>query len=105
MGCSIDEGQNITVTGNSTNFDKYLSSFTPFQSGTNNLILYANDTAGKWASPQTVTYRVNIIGDETGEPKVARAPTLLLPVVSLVVLILVVSTVFLLLFRKYRKNC
>ena len=49
VGYSLDGGNNITVT-NGTMIDISAESKT--------LTLYANDTAGNWASPQTVYYEI-----------------------------------------------
>ncbi len=53
VGYSINGGGNITVSENN-------STVWPLEgnNGLNTLTLYANDTFGNWASPQTVTYSV-----------------------------------------------
>ena len=62
VGYSLDGGSNVTVSGNST----YVGSNGIERienSGYNTLTLYANDTAGNWATPQTVTYLVEYYPD------------------------------------------
>jgi hypothetical protein len=49
-GYSIDGNSNVTVTQNGTIVDL------PAQIGNNTLTLYANDTLGNWATPQTVYF-------------------------------------------------
>ena len=75
VGCSIDGGSNVTVTGNSTDEQEWMNAEYQFEhSGYNTLTLYANDTDGNWATPQTVTYLVNYYPDSTPPPK--PTPTL-----------------------------
>lgn len=50
VGYSIDGNSNVTVTENGTILDL------PPLIGNNTLTLYANDTLGNWATPQTVTF-------------------------------------------------
>ncbi len=73
IGYSIDGGQNKTAYGAWFNIDQILhdAEGNPsvrvsgvFESdGNHNLTLYANNTLGDWALPQTVTYRVNFNAD------------------------------------------
>ena len=67
-GFSIDGGSNVTATGNSTNYDEWINAGYQFDFGHNTLTLYANDTAGNWATPQTVTYLVDFYPDSTPPP-------------------------------------
>jgi len=69
VGYSIDGSQNWTLPGNGTHVLP-ISGY----NGYNSLTLYANDTSGNWATPQTVTYLVNINPDYTPTP--SPSPTL-----------------------------
>ena len=51
VGYSLDGRSNVTVTGNSTLVNGAWQSY-PI------LTLYANDTSGNWATPQTVTFSI-----------------------------------------------
>jgi hypothetical protein len=78
IGYSIDGGQNRTAYGAWFNVDQILydAEGNPsvrvsgvFESdGNHNLTLYANNTLGDWAFPQTVSYVVNINADSTIPP-------------------------------------
>jgi len=78
IGYSIDGGQNRTAYGEWYNIQQILydAEGNPsvrvsgvFESdGNHNLTLYANNTSGDWATPQTVTYLVNINPDTTSPP-------------------------------------
>jgi hypothetical protein len=68
VGFSIDGGSNVTATGNSTDEQEWINSGYQFDGGYNTLTLYANDTAGNWATLQTVTYLVNFYPDSTPLP-------------------------------------
>ena len=78
LGYSVDDGQNRTAYGEWYDFEKRLYdmegnpsvwAYDVFESnGNHNLTLYANNTAGDWATPQTVTYLVNINADTTFPP-------------------------------------
>ena len=59
---------NVTVTGNSTFVHDFGSS------GNHTLTVYANDTSGSWATPQTITYLVNFYPDTAPTP--SPSPTL-----------------------------
>jgi hypothetical protein len=75
-GFSINGGANVTCTGNVTDYNAYVKAGYLFNYGRlwqNTLILYANDTAGNWAIPQTVTFTVNFYPDTTYPP--STAPT------------------------------
>jgi hypothetical protein len=93
--------------------------------GNHNLTLYANNTAGDWATPQTVTYLVNINADTfipptTSNPTTTQSATLsptstlsprnpphlepidyLLPISVVLAVVIALS---LLLFTKHRKT-
>jgi hypothetical protein len=103
-GFSIDGGSNVTCIGNNTDY----SNFPHFQnSGYHTLTLYDNDTAGKWAIPQTVTYLVNVHPDLTGvpnKPSPTKALIQSLPIVTLVVVVLAATVTSLLLFRRHQKT-
>jgi hypothetical protein len=65
------ERGNVTISGNGTlvrDFGK---------SGYFTLTLYANDTSGNWATPQTVTYLVNYGAEPTPTPQTTATPTTL----------------------------
>lgn len=85
IGYSIDGGQNRTAYGAWFNFDQILrdDDGNPnvrvsgvFESdGNHNLTLYANNTSGDWAIPQTVSYVVNINADTTIPPATSKPTT------------------------------
>ncbi len=62
VGYSIDGANNVTVTENYTWVHDFGSS------GCHTLTVYANDTSGIWATPQTVTYLVNFYPDYAPTP-------------------------------------
>jgi len=78
IGYSIDGGQNKTAYGEWYDMEQRLYDtegnpsvwvYDVFENdGYHNLTLYANNTAGDWATPQTVTYLVNIYADNTLPP-------------------------------------
>jgi hypothetical protein len=68
VGYSIDDGRNVTITVNSTTEHD-------FDFGYSTLTLYANDTDGNWAIPQTVTYLANFYPDTTLKPTATSSPT------------------------------
>ena len=72
VGYSIDGSDNVTVTGNSTFVHEFVSS-----TGYHTLTVYANDTSGNWAIPQSVTYLVNFYPDytPTPSPSIPEFPT------------------------------
>ena len=81
VGYSINGGGNVTCTGNTTESNAYYKDEYQFQkSGSNTLTLYANDTVGNWATPQTVTYLVNYYADtapiSTSTPTVPEVPAI-----------------------------
>ena len=85
IGYSIDGGQNKTAYGEWYSIQQisYDAEGNPsvriygvFESdGNHNLTLYANNTAGDWATPQTVTYFVNINADTTIPPTTSNPTT------------------------------
>jgi hypothetical protein len=85
IGYSIDGGQNRTAYGAWYNIDQisHDAEGNPsvrvsgvFESdGNHNLTLYANNTSGDWAIPQTVTYIVNINSDTTFTPPSTSSPS------------------------------
>ena len=106
-GYSIDEGANVTCTGNTTDNSAYLNDgYQLPNSGYNTLTLYANDTAGNWATPQNVTFRVAYYSDATYPPTTPSPfPTVTVATISgTVVLILAVAVASLLLYRRRRKS-
>ncbi len=71
VGYSINGANNVTVTENYTWVHDFGSS------GYHTLTVYANDTSGIWATPQTVTYLVNFYPDyaPTLTPASKQQPT------------------------------
>ena len=107
VGYNIDGGSNVTVTGNSTDNMRFIDSGYQFDFGYNTLTLYANDTDGNWAIPQTVTYLVNFYPDSTPPPSSPSSVDALIPLVAVVVIVsgvlaVVIASVFL--FGRHRKN-
>ncbi len=70
VGYSLDGANNATVIGNSTFVHEFVSS-----NGYHTLIVYANDTSGNWAIPQTATYLVNFYPDYTPSSSPSPTPT------------------------------
>lgn len=105
VGYSIDGGSNLTVTGNSTADNMaFIRSGYHFESnGYHTLTLYANDTDGNWATPQTVTYLVTVYSDATSMPS---NPSLipLVTVVVIVIGVLAVAIASFLFYRRHRKT-
>ncbi len=83
IGYSIDGSQNRTAYGEWYDLEQRLYDteghpsvwvYNVFENnGNHNLTLYANNTAGDWATPQTVTYLVNINAD-TSFPQTTSNP-------------------------------
>jgi hypothetical protein len=66
VGFSIEGqqlGGNVTCTGNVTDYTEFIKDNYQFDFGHPTLTLYANDTEGNWAIPQTVTYTVYFYPD------------------------------------------
>lgn len=135
IGYSIDGGQNKTAYGAWYNIEQILYDAEGNPSirvsgvfdidGNHNLTLYANNTSGDWAIPQTVTYLVNINADTyipptTSNPTTIQSESLsptstlsprnpphlelvdyLLPITIIVTSVVVIS---LLLFRRHQKT-
>jgi hypothetical protein len=86
IGYSIDGGQNKTAYGAWYNIQQILydAEGNPsvrvsgvFESnGNHNLTLYANNTSGDWAIPQTVNYFVNINSDTSIPPTTSNPTTI-----------------------------
>ncbi len=84
IGYSVDGSQNRTAYGEWFDLEQRLYDaegnpsvwvYGVFENdGNHNLTLYANNTAGDWATPQTVTYFVNINAD-TFIPPTTSNPT------------------------------
>ena len=70
-GFSINGGGNVTCTGNVTDNSAYIKDGYQFDYGHPTLTFYANDTAGNWAIPQTVTYTVYFYPDTYPAPSSA----------------------------------
>jgi len=93
VGCSLNGGGNTTVTGKNETY--YIEN-----NGDYTFTLYANDTAGNWTIPQTVTFHVQVLGDALPENTVAVIAFIAL---ILAVLILFVLTI-LVAYRRASKN-
>jgi len=86
IGYSIDGGQNKTAYGEWYDLEQrlYDTEGNPsiwvndvFENdGNHNLTLYANNTSGDWATPQIVTYLVNINADTTFPPTTSNPTTI-----------------------------
>jgi len=86
IGYSIDGGQNKTAYGEWYDLEQRLYDtegnpsvrvYDVFENnGNHNLTLYANNTAGDWATRQTVTYLVNINADTTFPPTTSNPTTI-----------------------------
>jgi len=74
-GFSINGGANVTCTGNVTDDSAYIKDSYQFDFGHPTLTLYANDTAGNWANPETVTYTVYFYADSYSAPSVPPSPS------------------------------
>ncbi len=125
VGYSINGGANVTCTGNVTDNSAYIKDEYQFDFGHPTLTLYANDTAGNWSIPQTVTYTVYFYPDTTSPPSspssvsssaspslttspVYPATTALTPALpelsGLVILPLFLSTLFIAAALRHRKT-
>jgi len=93
VGYSLNDNANVTVTGTDHVFFIENEGYYTFS-------LYANETADNWANPQTVAYRVHVIGDaipeNSGYDIIAIA--LILTVIVLFALLVVVA------FKRHRKT-
>jgi hypothetical protein len=101
VGYSINGGRNVTCTGNTTDHTAF-SNDGQFIFGQPTLTLYANDTAGNWATPQTVTYTVYFYSDSTSAPQSPFPNELILPIVISVFLVLVAMAIVI--YRKKHSN-
>jgi hypothetical protein len=87
VGYSFNGGENVTAIGNATDiFDA--------DAGYHYLTVFANDTNGNWAAPQTITW---VIQKEYETYS-------LWTIIVITVVTLVVLTAIILLYRKHRKN-
>jgi hypothetical protein len=93
VGYNLNGGGNITVTETDHLFDIE-------NTGDYSFTLYANDTAGNWATPQTVTYHVHVIGDALPPNTIVVRADIAL---TLAVIILLALAIFLP-YRRYRKT-
>lgn len=99
-GYSVDGGANVTCTGNTTDYTEYNSIQ---RSGSNTLTLYANDTAGNWATPQTVTYIVNYYADTYYATTPSSTPAV--PELSWFIIVPLLLSIFsVVMMLKYRKT-
>jgi hypothetical protein len=104
VGYSINGGGNVTCTGNTTDYTAFINDGYQFIFRLPTLTLYANDTAGNWATPQTVTYLVTFYSDATGMPPSPSAPDAVIPSLTIAVGALAVVIAALLLYRRHRKT-
>lgn len=95
VGYSINGGSNITIMGNSVIVNESINDH-----GYNALTLYANNTMGNWATPQTVTYLVVFHGDETSAPNNPSSTSILTMIIVVLLIVVIISTVILLALRK-----
>ena len=104
VGFSIEGqqlGGNVTCTGNDTDYTEFINDDYQFDFGHPTLTLYANDTEGNWAIPQTVTYTVYFYADTVPNPNVT--PTV--PELSwLVILPLLLSMLSVAVLIRHRKT-
>jgi len=109
-GYSINGGANVTCTGNVTDYTEFLNDEYQFDFGHPTLTLYANDTAGNWATPQTVTYTVYFYADSTFPPTTPSptppptAPIPEFPAFALLPLLLSVLSVAVMVRRRKTAN-
>jgi len=90
VGFSIEGeyiGGNVTCTGNVTDYTEFINNDYQFDFGHPTLTLYANDTEGNWAIPQTVTYTVYTYPDLTPTRPSTPTPTPVVPELSLLVVV------------------
>jgi hypothetical protein len=91
VGYSIDGGSNVTVSGNNT----YVNGVE--NNGYHTFTLYANDTSGNWAAPQTATYQVIFISS-------VDSPFYFAVIAIISVVLVIVVVVVVLLHKKHRRN-
>ena len=105
-GYSINGGANVTCTGNVTDNSAYIKDGYQFDFGHPTLTLYANDTVGNWAIPQTITYTVYFYPDTYSTPSSATpTPTPSVPEFpSLVIVPLLLSVFSVALILRYKKT-
>jgi hypothetical protein len=91
VGYSIDDASNVTVSGNSTYYGGVEND------GYHTLTLYANDTYGNWATPQTITYNVIRLPDTS---------PFLITIVAIIISVAVVIalSVALLFYKRHRRT-
>ena len=89
-GTNWTHGGNTTVTGkNEIGFIENNGDYT--------FTIFANDTAGNWATPQTVNFHVHVIGDALQENPI-------FPIALILTLIILFALAVLLAYRRHRKN-
>jgi hypothetical protein len=93
VGCSLNGGGNVTVTGKNETF--YV-----LNNGDYAFTLYANDTAGNWADLQSVTFHVHVIGDAMQPNPVTETVIIALILAVIILFALVVFVAY----RRHRKN-
>lgn len=99
VGFSINGGANVTCTGNVTDTNAFINDSYQFDFGHPTLTLYANDTAGNWAIPQTVTYTAYFYADSYYAPSSVPAsasstPTPAVPELSGLASVLLLLSMF-----------
>ncbi len=95
VGYSLNGESNVTVTGNGTLINDPSISDNQFT-----LTLYANDTSGNWATPQTVTCFVYVPADVSTSPR-NTGPALTLTI--LIIFLIILFSVFLVIVLPLRK--
>jgi hypothetical protein len=89
-GTSWTPGGNTTVTGkNEIGFIENNGDYT--------FTFFANDTAGNWATPQTVNFHVHVIGDALQENPI-------FPIALILTVIILFAIAVLVAYRRQRKN-
>jgi hypothetical protein len=83
----------VTVIGNGTFVHQFVS-----LNGYHTLTVFANDTSGNWATPQTVTYLVNFYPDYPPSPAIAEFPN------WIIILLMAVPAVMTVYFRKHKRS-
>jgi hypothetical protein len=93
VGYNLNGEGNVTVTGTDNLFDIE-------NNGDYTFTLYANDTAGNWAPPQTVTYHVHVIGDALPANTIVVRADIALTLAAIILLALAVFVAY----RRHRKT-
>jgi hypothetical protein len=95
VGYSLNAGENTTVTGKNETLAYFPND------GDYIFSLYANDTAGNWAIPQTVSFHVHVYADNAAHENIIADIAVI--ALILAVIILLALAVFVA-YRRHRKN-